>query len=144
MELKDRFREARSAAGLTQEELAKRVGVSQNTIFKIENGVTKKPRDIVVFAKALGVTVDWLSEGNPPQSDEKPSKAGFYDDLSPSAKRLISVIRELDTTRSIPEGVSESITALLQKGFGKPIFKQNDQGLQELLNDRNPDPGTGK
>lgn len=64
MKLKDRFKQAREAAKLTQDELGELVGVSQVSIVKIENGKTKDPRKINDFARVLGVPVDWLLHGD--------------------------------------------------------------------------------
>jgi len=63
MEFKDRFKQARDALNVTQEELASMVGVSQTTINKIEIGKTLKPRDIVDLAVKLKVSADWLLTG---------------------------------------------------------------------------------
>ena len=64
MKLKDRFKQARVAAKLTQDELGELVGVSQVSIVKIEDGRTKEPRKINEFARVLGVHVDWLLHGD--------------------------------------------------------------------------------
>jgi len=71
MRLKDRFRQAREKAGLTQEELRIIVGVSQNAISKIESGETKKPRDIIKYARALGVSADYLEDGGPEKTKQR-------------------------------------------------------------------------
>ena len=59
--LKTRLKEARTAAGLTQAELAVRVSVSRKTINTVENGVFV-PSTILslLLAKALGTTVEDL------------------------------------------------------------------------------------
>lgn len=49
--------------GLTQESLANLVGVSQNAISLIINGSTKKPRNLLEIAEALGVEAMWLKTG---------------------------------------------------------------------------------
>ena len=49
--------------GLTQLELAKRVGVSQQAIQQLEDGVIKRPRYMVELALALGVSPEWLLNG---------------------------------------------------------------------------------
>ena len=56
--LNKNIKDARIAAGLTQTELAKKIGVKQQTIQKYENGiVTNIPSDkIEAIAKALNVT----------------------------------------------------------------------------------------
>lgn len=63
MKLKDRFRQAREAAGLTQLELGNLVGVSQVAVLKVESGKTLRPRNINDFARALAVDVNWLLYG---------------------------------------------------------------------------------
>lgn len=73
MELKDRFKQARDALDVTQEELASMVGVSQTTINKIEIGKTLKPRDIVDLAVKLKVSADWLLTGK----ERSPSDNGI-------------------------------------------------------------------
>src|SRR6266852_9433115 len=54
--------ERRRRLGLTQEELAKRAGVSKTTIVDLENGKTKHAREgtLNVIAKVLGVAADKL------------------------------------------------------------------------------------
>lgn len=59
--LAQRLKSARNQAGLTQAELGKKIGVSQNTIQKVESGGETKY--INQLAKALGVNVDWLEFG---------------------------------------------------------------------------------
>jgi len=59
--LTNRLKEARTAAGLTQADLAVRVSVSRKTINTVENGVFV-PSTILALslAKALGTTVEDL------------------------------------------------------------------------------------
>lgn len=64
--LASRLKEARTAAGLTQAELAERAGVSRKTVNTVENGVFIPSTVLALsLARALGTTVDdlfWLSE----------------------------------------------------------------------------------
>ena len=59
--MKNHIREKRKEAGLSQEELASRCGVSRQTIYAIENN-TYDPTLSLAFALAreLGTTVDEL------------------------------------------------------------------------------------
>jgi len=59
----ERLKRAREAAGLTQPELAAKVGVSQGTIGNIETGLRKRPRDLLAIAAALRVDPHWLETG---------------------------------------------------------------------------------
>lgn len=61
--LKDRIKMARERAGLTQQELADKVGVSQTTIMYLENGRNKSSSKIVDIANALKVDSRWLANG---------------------------------------------------------------------------------
>ena len=60
-ELGNRIREARDARGLTQAELAERIGVSRKTVNTVENGVFI-PSTVVALklARALGSSVEAL------------------------------------------------------------------------------------
>jgi len=62
----ERIHDARSAAGLSQADLARRVGVAQAAISRIERDETQDPGVLIVagIAKALGVSLDQLVEGN--------------------------------------------------------------------------------
>ena len=59
-----RLRIARETAGLDQNELADKMGVSRGTISNAENG-RRIPRKIVVnaWSNATGVPVEWLLDG---------------------------------------------------------------------------------
>jgi putative transcriptional regulator len=59
--LRSRLRDARAAAGLTQAELAERIGVSRKTINTIENKVfTPSTLVALLLARALGRPVEDL------------------------------------------------------------------------------------
>jgi putative transcriptional regulator len=55
------LKEIRTAAGLTQAELADRIGVSRKTINTVENGVFVPSTTLALeLARTLGVTVEAL------------------------------------------------------------------------------------
>lgn len=59
--LRSRLKEVRTAAGLTQAELADRIGVSRKTINTVENGVfTPSTLLALQLAHALETTVEGL------------------------------------------------------------------------------------
>lgn len=65
-----RVRESRERLGISQHELARRIGVKQPTIHHLETNVARGTKHIYAIAKALGVSADWLQTGvegaNPP------------------------------------------------------------------------------
>lgn len=63
----DRMRSVRRAKGMTQAELAKVVGVTQQLISLLERNACDSSGEAVSMAKALGVSPDWLSTGEGPQ-----------------------------------------------------------------------------
>ena len=79
MPIKDRLKQFRTAAQLTQQELAVQAGLSISAVIHIEAGRVSDPRvsTLTALAKALGVTVDALLGENvpaPPPAGDKPKK----------------------------------------------------------------------
>lgn len=84
MPIKDRVKELRAAAGLTQQGLAMKSGLSISAVVQIESGKIPDPRmsTLRALAKALGVGLDELAgqaepdEGQPvadPPAEEPPA-----------------------------------------------------------------------
>lgn len=63
MELKERLKQARKHAGVTQAQLAERAGIAQASVSEIERGLTRTSGHLVKFARICGVSPVWLSEG---------------------------------------------------------------------------------
>ncbi|HFT8208541.1 TPA: XRE family transcriptional regulator [Citrobacter freundii] len=61
--LAERLKIAREKTGLSQAQLAESIGVSQQSVAKIENGDTLQPRKIKEIANVLGVSQKWLQLG---------------------------------------------------------------------------------
>ena len=57
---------ARERQDISQEELARRAGVSQGTIGNIESGIRKNPRELLAIAAAVGVQPLWLKSKKGP------------------------------------------------------------------------------
>jgi len=63
MNIGDRVKIKRDFLGLTQTQLAERVGTSQQAIEQLEGGKTKRPRYLPELSSVLGVSTKWLLEG---------------------------------------------------------------------------------
>lgn len=63
MSIGQRVREARKAAGLTQQQLAEKVGIKQSTLSELENGDSAGSGHLAAMAAALNVSALWLQTG---------------------------------------------------------------------------------
>lgn len=61
MKLSDRIKAARKHAGLTQKDLADRVGIAQTAISQLESGKTLRSSYLLQIAEACGVSPMWLA-----------------------------------------------------------------------------------
>ena len=75
----ERIRAARKDSGLSQADLAQRIGVSQPAIAAWESGV-HDPRRVVMarLADALGVSLEWLAAGARSAMERDPQAAAAY------------------------------------------------------------------
>lgn len=64
MSLASRIRQKRDALGLTQTEAAEKAGITQQSWADLENGKTKKPRNIIGIGHALDCDPTWLLTGD--------------------------------------------------------------------------------
>ena len=62
--LSERLKKKRLELNMTQDELATKAGVSQQSIQLIEAGETKRPRFLLEIAKALHCDPSWLQYGD--------------------------------------------------------------------------------
>jgi transcriptional regulator with XRE-family HTH domain len=78
MPIKDRLKELRTAAGLSQQALAFRSGLSISTVVKLEAGHIPNPRvnTLKLLARALGTSLDRLAamdeDDEPPAAEAEP------------------------------------------------------------------------
>lgn len=87
IEVKHRLRIAREFAGLDQEELASRSGITQATISNAENGRgTPRRTTINVWALACGVAADWIRTGTEPE--DRPGPTPGLGIISPKLQHL--------------------------------------------------------
>ena len=74
MTLGEHIRQERERRGMSQAELARRIGVSKNTMNMIEESKIADPRfsRILAIARQLGMSLDALVRGTDPPTPDKP------------------------------------------------------------------------
>ncbi len=93
VDLGKRVRKQRQLIGLTQQELAERIGVSTSFVGHVERGTRKASLEtLVALSNALGVGVDYLLAGSLQSSPDEENPSGAMD----PNRRL--VIREILST----------------------------------------------
>ncbi|WP_413774143.1 XRE family transcriptional regulator [Entomomonas sp. E2T0] len=63
MQLKDRIKQARKHAKLSQKELADKIGITQPSLSELETGKSQSTSYIASIARACGVDAFWLESG---------------------------------------------------------------------------------
>ncbi len=104
MSIGQRIKHTRKQIGMSQAELAQKVGIKQPTLSDLENDMSKGTTKLASLAKALGVRSYWLETGKGPSeldaaddlthlsqlSDEAHSVAVAFDSLKlPAQKEAI-------------------------------------------------------
>jgi transcriptional regulator with XRE-family HTH domain len=86
----DRLRQAREQTGLTQLELAKQLGMSQNQIYRYEVGLAEPlPDQIKRLAVSLHVTTDWLLDAIEDTNVAEPERP-----LTDKERRFLQALRD--------------------------------------------------
>ena len=115
--LKDRIKQAREFGGLTQRQLAERVGVSQPVISQLERGDNLQSVHLLKIAEVCGVDPSWLSSG----SGEGPGAA-------------------VERANSAVEGAGKSpadlVRAMLATKAGKALSKEAQERLLGAAEDQ--------
>ncbi|GEM77513.1 LexA family protein [Vibrio sagamiensis] len=120
MSFADRVKQRRKELNLSQAELAERVGVAQQSIHKIEDGRTLKPRNILQLANALQCSALWLQgidpEGN--NADIHSEKHGISSN---------AVIINKSEIRSLP------ILSQVQAGDWANVLLDTEQDFEQQI-----------
>lgn len=116
MGIGERIRSARQAAKLTQKQLGEAVGVSQQTIQKMESGHQETTGYAVQIATALGVRPEWLATG------EEPMRGNLAEDIVDEAKEVGELASRLRLAFDVTGKSQAAIAAALDvspQGVGK-------------------------
>ena len=138
-----RIADRRKAMGLSQDELAHRVGIGRQALSAIENGGDFKTRTLDNLAIVLGVSVDFIMYGKNEENSELLSEAmdvlSDMDELQIRQCLILSITEEKDDAidgmeeyQAYSEIIKENIEydALLQRN---PYEKDAIQGIFDLI-----------
>lgn len=103
MEIGDRIRVAREAAGLSKSELARRIGVHPSACIQWESreGTYPKLENLIQLAVLFDVRLEWLATGRGTMKygtglrDERPEYAIGEAGLAADERRLLGIYRAL-------------------------------------------------
>ena len=94
MKIGQRIREARKAAGMTQDQLAAKVGMRQNSISELEKGDSAGTTNVAKFAQALRVNALWLETGMGERSSIGTQEPALSPETAP--ERMDAIAEKLD------------------------------------------------
>jgi transcriptional regulator with XRE-family HTH domain len=93
MSIGKRIKQRRDMLRLSQEDLAREVGISQEMISKVEKGLAQTTRSLPLIAHVLKVNALWLQTGEGvPDLDYSPT----FEDSNPIIKELTKLIKSTD------------------------------------------------
>jgi transcriptional regulator with XRE-family HTH domain len=85
MSIGQRIKHARKQIGISQAELAQKVGIKQPTLSDLENDMSKGTTKLASIAKVLRVRPYWLETGKGPSEAEGPDNVSDSTALSEEA-----------------------------------------------------------
>ncbi|WP_087723369.1 helix-turn-helix domain-containing protein [Pandoraea sp. PE-S2T-3] len=124
--LAERLRWARTNAGLSQDQLGAKAGVSQSTIGNLESGTRNTARRLPQIAEVLGVNALWLAEGTGSPGVSTGSKKSYEAAIaaaSDAARELIDAILQADQAGEAAQTFNLMLRLLPQDG--EPIGRLN-------------------
>lgn len=132
MKLQDRLKQARKHAGLSQDQLAKQVGIKQASVSEIERGISKTSGYLVKMASACGVNPTWLSEGigemlgTRPTGSNLQSEITIFGEVDPwdDATPLEPDEVELPLFREVELAAGDGRTQVIENGGAKLRFSR--------------------
>ena len=131
----------RRRAGLSQEALAEKVGVSRQSVSKWELGeATPEVDRLVALAAAFGVTVDQLLSGEPPKEEpqrEEPSPTGPEEKGKTTLEEGVGLLGRFIRRHGWLAGVYialEGLGVTLVGGLGRYMFSQMFRVSQDMFN----------
>ena len=117
--LAKRLKELREEQHVSQAKIGKMCGITQNAVFKYENGVSFPPMNILLFyADYFNVSLDWLFG----RCDSREGKA--YSGVSRSNKERMDAYTEEILDESTPLG--KRLMEMIHSAIKEEIAKKDD------------------
>jgi transcriptional regulator with XRE-family HTH domain len=97
MELSGRIKEIRVKSGLSQKELAEKLGIAVSTYQYYERGERIPPADFIGnLITSFGVDAAWLVTGNIETGDARIAEVGAFYGLDPITQNIIIALQGMD------------------------------------------------
>lgn len=111
MEFNERVKAARLHAGLSQEALAEKVGLTQKAISKMESKIAQGSTHTVQIAVVCGVRPEWLGMESGPMVEDSTSNARISHAMAIMAalppEALDHAVRELDQIANLVSAIGK-------------------------------------
>ena len=139
----ERIRQVRAGLGLTQDEFARRLGVTRISVARYEAGRVPNLGLLQQIAQLAGVTVGWLvggvtDEKSPPLTDRSVSL-----ELAEAHKRLLAFLRqEAAKIAALPKPLRRNYEARLDQSIAR--LEQELEEYRQLLESRSQAAGSGR
>ncbi|CAM1656887.1 Peptidase S24/S26A/S26B/S26C [Bartonella apihabitans] len=141
MDLKERIKNSRIAAKMTQEELAKAVGKTRNAVAQWESGAAHpRPNTLEDIAGALNVSIDWLLTGNTPnvagtettRTNSKMSDVKFNNSTLPPRQYMLQDVPVMGTAACNTDNGSFKLDSSIIDYVHRPPALLMTKGLYAL------------
>ncbi|GAU08109.1 helix-turn-helix domain-containing protein [Desulfoplanes formicivorans] len=129
-----RLRKARESIGITQKELAKKIGVVPNSVQNYEGGTFPKGDVVAKIAEALNVSTDWLLSG---KEELAPYGTGgdsgaINNDTAPEHERVAKTLEDGQDFNTA-EIISKTIEILESKTVFTTAIVSNIEAFHEAI-----------
>lgn len=132
MTLGSRLKDARLASGLTQAQLAKKAGVSQQAVAKLEKGA-EWSRHTHALSKALGVSTEWLATGSGPMGRRENHVGSLGSAANDAIQRFL---RGFDPDESAHDQLLQFVEGLPGGPYVAPFGSSYD--MEDVLDEHFP------
>lgn len=97
-ETAQRLKTARRAKKLTQDDVARALGLSQQAVSKMETAEGDASKHLLSLARLYGVSADWLETGHGPRTVLRYRELAHLESLDPEMRQeILSLISAVDT-----------------------------------------------